>query len=173
MSSLALTTKAAPQSTSQSQVTTLNSEVQPIGKLKKYRKTICRMKATNIAASNPAATFSARRLSQAPVVCSDIARLFQRVDLLQHPLRPLLRLVGCQVDLPRMRPECVDIWGVDLEAVLLLESIGQLRLALHVLRRAPGERLVHRRLERLLLRRRHAVPSLQVQRAQVVSDHDV
>src|SRR5712691_9968393 len=104
------------------------------------------MKAANITASRPAATFSARRLSQAPVVRSDIARLFQRVDLLQHPLRPLLRLVGRQVDLLRMRPERVLVRNVDLQA-LLAEAVDQLRLALLVLRRAPRDRLVGGRLE--------------------------
>ena len=35
ISSASVTTKAAPQSTSQSQVMTVSSEVQPIGKLKR------------------------------------------------------------------------------------------------------------------------------------------
>src|SRR6266513_1523194 len=68
ISSLSFTTKAAPQSTSHSQVMTLSSEVQPTGKLNRYRKTICTMKATNMAASRPAAKFSARRSSQAPAL---------------------------------------------------------------------------------------------------------
>ena len=41
-----------------------SSEVQPIGKLKKYRKTIWTMKQTNMMPSRPATTFSARRRIQ-------------------------------------------------------------------------------------------------------------
>ena len=51
-----------------SQVTTDSSDVQPIGKLKKYRKTIWMMNATNMMPSRPATTFSARRRIQASAV---------------------------------------------------------------------------------------------------------
>ena len=51
ISSLSFTTKAAPQSTIHSQVTTVSSVVQPVGKLKKYRKTICTMNAKNMTPS--------------------------------------------------------------------------------------------------------------------------
>src|SRR4051812_38140864 len=97
------------------------------------------MKAMNIAASRPAATFSARLRSQAPVVPMDT--LLQRVDLLEHPLRPLLRFIRGEVHLLRVRPERIYIRRIDLEA-LLLEALGQLGFALLVLRRAPGDRLV-------------------------------
>ena len=45
-------------------MTTDSSDVQPIGKLKKYRKTIWTMKQTNMMPSMPATTFSARRRIQ-------------------------------------------------------------------------------------------------------------
>ncbi len=59
-------TKAAPQSTPHSQVMTVSSDDQPIGKFRRYRNTIWTMKATNITASRAARTFSARRRSQLP-----------------------------------------------------------------------------------------------------------
>src|SRR5688572_3078064 len=98
ISSRSLTTKAAPQSTSHSHITTESSEVQPTGKLRKYRKTIWMMNAKNIAATIAAAMFSARRRNQAPASRIMRAPLLQRVDLLEHALGPLLGLVGSQVD---------------------------------------------------------------------------
>src|SRR5437773_2520544 len=188
ISSLSFTTKAAPQSTSHSQVMTLSSEVQPTGKLNRYRKTICTMKATNMAASRPAAKFSARRSSQAPALPKNgfivllpprlagprarpagIRELLQGFAFLEHPFRPVLRLVRAEVCLLRNGSEGIDVRGVDFEA-LLPEAIGQLRFALQVLGRAPGDRLVGRSLEGLLLARRHALPGLQVDAEQVVSD---
>src|SRR5438309_2498470 len=190
ISSLSFTTKAAPQSTSHSQVMTLSSEVQPTGKLNRYRKTICTMKATNMAASRPAAKFSARRSSQAPAFPKNgfivllpprpagrrprarpagIRELLQGVDLLEHPFRPVLRLVRAEVCLLRIGAEGIDVRGVDFET-LLPEAIGQLRFALQVLGRAPGDRLVGRSLEGLLLGGRHALPGFQVDAEQVVSD---
>jgi hypothetical protein len=65
ISSRSLTTKAAPQSTSQSQRMTLSSCVQPIGSPATYLKAIWSRKAANMAASMAAAMFSARRASQA------------------------------------------------------------------------------------------------------------
>src|SRR5260221_123605 len=65
------------------------------------------MKATNITASRPAATFSARRRSQGPAPRRFTATLLQGVDFLEQPLGPLLRLVGSQVDLLRVCPERV------------------------------------------------------------------
>src|SRR5207247_3161412 len=161
---------------------TLSSEVQPTGKLNRYRKTICTMKATNMAASRPAAKFSARRSSQAPALPkngfivllpprpagrrpqarpANIRELLQGVDLLEHPFRPVLRLVRTEVCLLRIGAEGIDVRGVDFET-LLPEAIGQLRFALQVLGRAPGDRLVGRSLEGLLLARRHALPGFQV-----------
>src|SRR6266705_4281003 len=109
------------------------------------------MKATNITASRPAATFSARRCSQVPAFRRNTGTLFQRADFFEHPFRPVLRLVGAEVDFLRVLAEGLDVRGVDLEAVLLPEGIRQLRLALQVLGRAPGKRLVDRGLEGLLL----------------------
>src|SRR5262245_23979186 len=106
------------------------------------------MKATNITASRPAAMFSARRCSQAPAVRS-CTGLLQGVDLLEHALRPVLRLVRGEVDLLRVLAESLDVRSVDLKT-LLPEALGQLRLALQVLLRAPLDRLVDRRLESLL-----------------------
>src|SRR5256885_6668464 len=188
ISSLSFTTKAAPQSTSHSQVMTLSSEVQPTGKLNRYRKTICNMKATNMAASRPAAKFSARRSSHAPALPKNgfivllpprpagprarpagIRELLQGVDLLEHPFRPVLRLVRAEVCLLGIGAEGIDVRGVDFET-LFPEAIGQLRFALQVLGRAPGDRLVGRSLEGLLLGGRHALPGFQVDAEQVVSD---
>ncbi len=67
-SSLSFSQKADPSSTMYSQVMTDSSDVQPIGKLKKYRKTIWMMNATNIMPSRPATMFSARRLIQSTAV---------------------------------------------------------------------------------------------------------
>src|SRR5882724_5424485 len=190
ISSLSFTTKAAPQSTSHSQVMTLSSDVQPIGKLRRYRKTICTMKATKMTASKPAATFSARRRSQAPIfpkngfivlfppepACrrprtrpADTRELLQCVDLLEQPFRPVFRLFRAQVYLLSMFSEGPDIWGVNLEA-LLPEAVGQLRFTLQMLRCAPGDRLVGRGLEGLLLGGRHALPGFLVHGEQVEAD---
>src|SRR6266581_7535786 len=107
------------------------------------------MKATNITASRPAATFSARRCSQVPAFRRNTGTLFQRADFFEHPFRPVLRLVGAEVDFLRVLAEGLDVRGVDLEAHLP-EAVGQLRLALQVLGRAPGDRLVGRGLEGFL-----------------------
>src|SRR5688572_17600882 len=104
------------------------------------------MKAANITASSPAATFSARRRSQPPVSRNPIRRLLQGVDLLEHALRPVLRLIRGQVHLLRMVAEGSDVGCINLEA-RLLEALDQLRFALQVLRRAPVDRLVDRGLE--------------------------
>src|SRR3954470_24497298 len=119
------------------------------------------MNAANITASIAAATFSARRRSQPPSARITRPGSLERVDLLEHALRPFLRLVRGEVDLLCMRAERVQIRRVDLQA-LLAEALGQLRLALLMLGRAPGDRLVGRRLERLLLFGRHAIPGFQV-----------
>src|SRR5471032_1177090 len=126
---------------------TLSSDVQPIGKFRKYRKTICTMNATNITASRPAATFSARRRSHAPTLPGDAfmgRKLFQRVDFLEHALGPVLRLVRGKIGLLREIAKRLDVRSVDIEA-LLPEGVGQFRFALQVLVRAPGDRLVGRR----------------------------
>ena len=70
-SSLSFSQNADPISTMYSQVTTDSSDVQPIGKLKKYRKTIWMMKQTNMMASRPAITFSARRRIQSTALRTD------------------------------------------------------------------------------------------------------
>src|SRR5256885_10641155 len=153
--SLSFTTKAAPQSTSHSQVMTLSSEVQPTGKLNRYRKTICNMKATNMAASRPAAKFSARRSSHAPALPKNgfivllpprpagprarpvgIRELLQGVDLLEHPFRPVLRLVRARGCLLRISAGRIDGRGVDFET-LFPETIGPIPLAPYAPRRAP------------------------------------
>src|ERR1043165_6254837 len=103
------------------------------------------MKATNITANSSATTFSARRRSQASPAGTGIA-LLQRVDLLEHALRPLLRLVGAEVDLLRVGAERVLVGRVDLQA-LLLEAVGELGFALQVLGGAPRDRLVGGGLE--------------------------
>ena len=166
-----------------------NSDVQPIGKLKKYRKTIWMRNARNMMPSRPATIFSARRRIQAtarlmvgfmrappfprghpalghrhrpqqPAVrlCPTPRHLAVRGtlwlldsgDLVEGSRRPGLRLVGCEVDLLRVRAERGDVRRVDIEA-LLLEAVGELRLLLQVLIRAPRNRLVGRGLESLLL----------------------
>src|SRR2546422_9026800 len=125
------------------------------------------MNAANITASMAAATFSARRRSQAAAsritARASVLLLFERVDLLEQPLRPRLRLVGGEVDLLRVRAEGILVRSVDLQP-LLAEALGELGLALQVLGGAPVDRLVGGRLEGLLLRRPHAVPGLQVHR---------
>src|SRR5258708_37929621 len=98
------------------------------------------MNATNITANSAATTFSARRLSQASPAGTGIA-LLQRVDLLEHALRPFLRLVGGEVDLLRVGAERGDVRRVDLQAVRLAEGVGELRLPLQVLGSAPLQRL--------------------------------
>src|SRR5687767_7002568 len=120
------------------------------------------MNAKNITATIVAATFSARRRSQAPASRIMRAPLLERVDLFEHALGPLLGLVGSQVNFLSMRAERGDVRGVDLEAVLLAESLRQFRFAFQVLIGAPFERLVDRGLRRLLLARREGVPQLQV-----------
>src|SRR6185295_15816892 len=103
------------------------------------------MKARNIAPSKAAATFSARRRSQAPASRTTLPALLQRVDLLEHSLRPGFRLVRSQVDLLRVRAEGVLVRGVHLQP-LLAEAVRQLRFSLGMLGRAPGDRLVGGRL---------------------------
>src|SRR6266853_4070673 len=148
------------------------------------------MKAANITVSSPATKFSARRSSHAPILPKNgfivllpprpagrrprarpagIRELLQGVDLLEHPFRPVLRLVRAEVYLLRIGAEGVDVRDVDLET-LLPEAIGQVRFALQVLGRAPGDRLVSRSLEGFLLGRRHALPAFQVDAEQVVTD---
>src|SRR5437016_2841216 len=127
------------------------------------------MNAANITASMAAATFSARRRNQAPASRITWRALLQRVDLLEQPLRPRLRLVGGEINLLRVRTEGVLVRSVDVQP-LLAEAVGELGLALQVLGGAPVDRLVGGRLEGLLLRRPHAVPGLQVHRQQVVTD---
>src|SRR3979409_2235128 len=104
------------------------------------------MKTTNITASRPAAMFSARRFSTAAAFRENTGPLFECADFLEHPFRPVLRLVRAEVYLLRIGAEGVDVRGVDLET-LLPEAIGQLRFALQVLGRAPGDRFVGRSLE--------------------------
>src|SRR5260221_9687816 len=106
------------------------------------------------------ATFSARRRSQPSASRITRRALLQRVDLFQHPLRPLLRLVGGEVALLRVGAEGGDLRSVDLEAVLRLESVRELGFALQVLRCTPLQRLVDRPLEGLLPRAPHRVPGL-------------
>src|SRR4051812_36467100 len=108
------------------------------------------MNAANITASIAAAMFSARRRSQPPSARIIRPRSLERVDFFQHALRPFLCLVRGQVDLLCMCAERVQIRRVDLQA-LLAEALRQLRLALLMLRRAPGDRLVGGGLESLLL----------------------
>src|SRR6185503_20742625 len=121
------------------------------------------MNAANITASMAAATFSARRRSQSQSLSG--TPLFQRVDLLEHPLWPVLRFVGSEVDLLRMRAERVLVGGIDLQPCFA-ELLRQLFLALQVLGGAPGDGFVRRRLEGFLLGRRHRVPRLEVVRQQ-------
>ena len=71
ISSLSFSQNAEPSSTMYSQVMTDSSDVQPIGKLKKYRKTIWMMNATNMMPSRPATTFSARRRIQSTALRMD------------------------------------------------------------------------------------------------------
>src|SRR5436190_5485361 len=168
-SSLSFTTKAAPQSTSHSHIATVSSELQPIGKLKTYRKTICRRNAANITPSIAAATSSARLRSQAASCRDTASALLQRRNFFKHALRPLLCLVRGEVDLLRVLAERLDVRCVDLQPGLL-EALDELRLALQMLVRAPGERLVGRGLEALLVRPAHAIPGLQVHAQEVVAD---
>src|SRR6478752_5346413 len=115
------------------------------------------MNATNITANSAATTFSARRRSQAPAFLRRTTRLLQRVDLIQHALRPFLRLVGGKVDLLRVGAEGALVGRVDLQP-LLPEAVGELGFALQVLAGAPRDGLVGRRLHGLLLRGRHGAP---------------
>src|SRR5687767_2515664 len=98
------------------------------------------MKATKISASNAAATASAKRCSEPSVRCSNPASL-HRVDLVEHAGRPALGLVRGEVHLLRVLAEGGDVGHVHLQP-MLAEDLGQLGLALLVLGRAPGDRLV-------------------------------
>src|SRR5207249_7826545 len=101
------------------------------------------MKATNITVSSPAAKFSARRSSHAPALPKNgfivllpprpagrrprarpagIRELLQGVDLLEHPFRPVLRLVRAEVCLLRIGAEGIDVRGVDFETLFRSEE---------------------------------------------------
>ncbi len=111
------------------------------------------MNAANITASMAAATFSARRRSQAPASRITWRQVYLSALIFSSmPLRPRLRFVGGEVDLLRVRAEGVLVRHVDLQA-LLAEAVGELGFALQVLGGAPGDRLVGGGLEGLLLRR--------------------
>src|SRR3569623_355591 len=84
----------------------------------------------NMTVSKPTATLSARARNHARVL--RMRSLFDRVDLIDHALRPGLGKVGSQIGFLHMGPEGVYVGGVDVEA-LVLEELRQVILELELL----------------------------------------
>src|SRR4051812_40888889 len=130
------------------------------------------MKARNMAASRPAAMFSARRRSQAPLFSRNegiLGSLLQAVDLVEHARRPGFRQRGLQVLALRERAEGLHIGRVDIEASGL-EEADQLLLLLQVFSRAPGECLFRRSAHPPLLRGRERIVDLRPYDQQAKAD---